>query len=250
MNMWIGEDLLKPGGKKIYSEIKKKKSLALFSPFTSWYQSAFVVLMQCPEGKAIACKQMHLHAQESFVQGKAQMRLRKSPSSLKTAPAQWVLNMDPFQHCPSAQAQLFRTNPTSIKHQEVSDGNGVCSEETEQLTKPTLSKASVISLFVCWSLCVCYCSSGLIFSTETKFELGMDFCRCQMRFPREFSVQNTRVGYVEQISTLLVWDITVTVPTGSLYVGVDGTQQGLVCASAECEGLRTGEQCVEIKKKS
>lgn len=42
----------------------------------------------------------------------------------------------------------------------------------------------------------------------------------------------------------------MTVPTGSLYVGVDGTQQGLVCASAECEGLRTEEQCVEIKKKS
>lgn len=77
----------------------------------------------------------------------------------------------------------------------------------------------------------------------------MDFYRCQIRLPHEFSMKNTRATYLEHVSTLLVWDITVFVSTGILHVGVDGRQQGLVCAPAECKGLRTGDRYAEVKKK-
>lgn len=86
------------------------------------------------------------------------LHTRKSSNETEEIPKQrqnCPSSMGPecVQHCLSAQAQLFRTNPTSIKHQEVSDGNGLCSEETE-LTKPTLSKASVIRVSLSAGACV------------------------------------------------------------------------------------------------
>lgn len=88
---------------------------------------------------------------------------------------------------------------------------------------------------------------GSLTPTEAKFELGMDFYRCQIKFSHEFSIKNTKAGHMEQISTLLVWDITVFMSTGILYVGVDGRHQDSVCAPAECKGLRTGDKYAEIK---
>lgn len=107
----------------------------------------------------------------------------------------------------------------------------------------------MIRISLCWNSGVRYSSSGLVTPTEAKFELYMDFYRCQIRLPHRFSVKKTRAGYLEQMSTLLVWDIRVFVSTGILYVGVDGRQQGLVCAPAECKGLRIGYQYADVKKK-
>ena len=131
----------------------------------------------------------------------------------------------------------------------VSEESQSCSEEIEQITKPILTEASVIRISLCWSSGVCYSSSGIITPAEDKFELGMDFCRCQIRLSHEFSVQNIKAGCLEQFSTLLVWDITVFMSTGILYVGVDRRQKGLVCVPEECKGLRTRDQYAETTKK-
>lgn len=65
-----------------------------------------------------------------------------------------------------------------------------------------------------------------------------------------FLLKNTRAGYLEKISTLLVWNIMMFMSTGILYVGVNGRHHGSICAPEKCKGLRTRDQYAEIKKKT
>lgn len=54
----------------------------------------------------------------------------------------------------------------------------------------------MIRIILRWTSGVCYSSSGVVTPTEAKFELGMDFYRCQIRFPHEFSIKITKAAYL------------------------------------------------------
>lgn len=148
MNTWIGEDLLKPGGKKIHSE-KKKNPLPSSHPLHRDIRAHLLSWCNAQQEKSLhAGKCISMLRSPSYKEKlKRDWGNPQAASKLPQLNGSWVCS------ALSAQAQLFRTNPTSIKHQEVSDGNGLCSEETE-LTKPTLSKASVIWVSLSAGACV------------------------------------------------------------------------------------------------